>query len=129
MTLSLDDYATAVQPQLGQFDETGTLGFFSGANLEGTVESSEQGTDGLRITIRGFRAVTDAATHYGSASYRDTQLLTATSGTEVAVSQRTGRCDMMRDTRYSRFKVRIPAATVWTFLAGVEPDITTNGTQ
>jgi len=129
MTLSLDDYATAVQPQLGQFDETGTLGFFSGANLEGTVESSEQGTDGMRITIRGFRAVTDAATHYGSASYRDTQLLTATSGTEVAVSQRTGRCDMMRDTRYSRFKVRIPAATVWTFLAGVEPDITTNGTQ
>jgi hypothetical protein len=129
MTLSLDNYATAVQPQLGQFNGANVLGFFSGMNLEGTMESAEQGTDGQRITVRGFRAITDAATHSGSASYRDTQLVAATPGTEVAVSQRTGRCDMMRDTRYSRFKVRVPYGTSWTFLAGVEPDITTNGTQ
>jgi hypothetical protein len=28
---------------------------------------------------------------------------------------------MLVDTRYSRFKCRIPAATVWTFINGVEP--------
>ena len=93
------------------------------------MESPEQGTDGQRITVRGFRAVTDAATHFGSASYRDTQLVAATPGMEVAGSQRTGRCDMMRNTRYSRFKVRVPYGTSWTYLAGIEPDITTNGTQ
>jgi hypothetical protein len=129
MTLSLDSYATAVQPQLAQFDNTNTLGFFSGPNLEGTMESAEQGTDGQRITVRGFRAITDAATHYGSTSYRDTQLVPAAPGNEVLVSSRTGRCDMMRDTRYSRFKIRIPAGTAWTFSAGIEPDFTTNGTQ
>jgi hypothetical protein len=130
MTLSLDDYPTAVQPQLGQFNPAGMLGFFSSTNnLAATIESSEQGTSGERLTIRGFRAVTDAATHSGSCSYRDTQLVPATPGIQVNVSQRTGRCDMMRDTRYSRFKVEIPYGTPWTFFAGVEPDVTTNGTQ
>jgi hypothetical protein len=40
----------------------------------------------------------------------------------------TGSCDLMRDTRYSRFKVRIPAESSWTFCAGVVPDLTTGGT-
>lgn len=128
LTLSLDAYATAVQPETAQFDSSHVLGFFRGTNLEATVESAEQGTDEQRITIRGFRPITDAATLYGSVSYRDNPSTAATAGSEVLVNARTGRVDMMRDTRYSRFKVRIPAATTWTFLAGVVPDVTTNGT-
>jgi hypothetical protein len=50
-----------------------------------------------------------------------------TAGTEVLISSRTGRCDMRRSTRYSRFKVRIPAGTTWTFCAGIEPDISADG--
>ena len=128
LTLSLDSYATAVQPQIAQFNSSHLLGFFSGTNLEATIESAEQGTDENRITVRGFRPVTDSATVYGSLTYRDTQALTSTSGTEVALNSRTGRCDMMRDARYIRYKVRVPAATTWSFMAGVVPDITTNGT-
>ena len=55
LTLSLDAYATAVQPEIAQFSGTHVLGFFRGANLEATMESAEQGTDENRITIRGFR--------------------------------------------------------------------------
>jgi hypothetical protein len=128
MALSLDAYATAVQPEIGQFNSSHGLGFFRGANLEATIESAEQGTDENRITIRGFRPVTDAATLYGSASYRDTPSAIATAGSEVLVNARTGRCDVRRDTRYSRFKVRIPAATSWSFYAGVVPDLTPGGT-
>lgn len=127
LTLSLDAYATAVQPELGQFNGAHVLGFFRGSNLEAVVESAEQGTDENRITIRGFRPVTDAATLYGSVSSRDMPSAVATAGTEVLVNARTGRCDMMRDTRYSRFMVRIPAATPWTFCAGIVPDLTTGG--
>jgi hypothetical protein len=72
LTLSLDAYATAVQPQIAQFNSSHVLGFFRGTNLEATMESAEQGTDEKRITIRGFRPVTDAATLYGSVTYRDT---------------------------------------------------------
>jgi hypothetical protein len=129
LTLSLDAYATAVQPEIAQFDGLNTLGFFRGTNLEATIESAEQGTDGNRLTVKGFRPITDAPSLFGSASWRDTQLVPATAGTEVAVSQRTGRCDMMRDTRYTRFRIRIPAGTSWTFAAGIEPDTTANGTQ
>ena len=128
LTLSLDAYATAVQPEIAQFSGSHVLGFFRGANLEATMESAEQGTDENRITIRGFRPITDAAALYGSVSYRDTPSATATAGAEVLVNARTGRCDVRRDTRYSRFKVRIPAGTTWTFCAGVVPDLTTNGT-
>jgi hypothetical protein len=129
LTLSLDSYATAVQPQIAQFNSSHVLGFFSGTNLEATMESAEQGTDEQRVTLRGFRPVTDAATLYGSVTYRDTQALTSTLGTEVAINSRTGRVDMMRDARYIRYKARIPAGTNWTFSAGVVPDVTTNGTQ
>jgi len=128
LTLSLDAYATAVQPEIAQFSNTHVLGFFRGDNLEATMESAEQGTDDNRITIRGFRPITDAATLFGSVSFRDTPQAAPTAGDEVAVNARTGRCDVRRDTRYSRFKVRVPASTLWTFCAGVIPDLTTSGT-
>jgi hypothetical protein len=127
LTLTLDAYASSVQPQIAQFDSNHKQGFFTGTNLEATLESAEQGTDGQRIFVNGFRPVTDAATLYGSCSYRETQQATATAGTEVLISSRTGRCDMRRSTRYSRFKVRIPAGTTWTFCAGIEPDISADG--
>jgi hypothetical protein len=125
LTLSLDAYATAVQPEIAQFSNAHVLGFFRGANLEATIESAEQGTDENCLTIRGFRPITDAATCYGSVSSRDTLSMVAVPGAEVPINARTGRCDLMRDTRYSRFKVRIPAAAQWTFCAGVVPDVIT----
>lgn len=128
LTLSLDAYATAVQPEIAQFSPSHVLGFFRGTSLEATIESAEQGTDENRMVIRGFRPITDAVTLYGSVSYRDLPSAPAVAGTEVPVNARTGRCDVMRDTRYSRFKVRIPAATSWTFCAGVVPDLITGGT-
>lgn len=123
MTLSLDAYATAIQPEMGLFNSAHTLGFFRGANLEATLESAEQGGDGIGIFCNGFEAITDAATHYGSGSYRQTASATATAGTEVLMNSRTGRCDFRRDANLQRFKVRIPAGTTWTFCAGVKPDI------
>lgn len=123
MVLSLDAYATAVQPEISQFDSTNTLGFFRGANLEATLESGEQGTDEQRIFIRGFRPITDAPSVFGSLEYRDTQQAATTLSAETAVSARTGRIDIRRDTRYARFKNRIPAGINWTFSAGVVPDL------
>jgi hypothetical protein len=127
MTLSLDAYATAVQPELSQFSSAHALGFFRGPTLEGTMQSAEQGADGDRLTVKGFRPITDAPVCMGSISYRDTQQAAVTVGREVGLSSRTGRCDMMRDARYVRFQTRIPAGIAWTFSAGVEPDTATNG--
>jgi hypothetical protein len=127
MTLSLDSYPTAVQPQLGQFNTSNALGFFSGPSLPGIIQGSEQGTDGKRITLKGFRPITDATNVLGSVSYRDTQGTSPIVGGEVGLS-RVGRVDILRDSRYQRYQVRIPSQT-WSFAAGYEPDVVTNGTQ
>ncbi len=127
MVLSLDAYATAVQPEIAQFDARHTLGFFRGASLEATMESGEQGSDENRISIRGFRPVTDAPTLYGSLSYRDTQQAAPIVSPETIINTRTGRVDLRRDARYARFRTRVPAGTTWTFCAGVVPDVTPGG--
>jgi hypothetical protein len=127
LAASLDSFAVATQPLIAQFSSAHKMGFFSGSNLEATLETAEQGTDGRRIFVNGFRPVTDAPTFYGTCSYRETQQETPTSTVEVARNSRTGRCDMRRSTRYSRFKIRIPAATSWSFAAGVEPDVKVEG--
>jgi hypothetical protein len=124
---SLDSFAVSTQPLIAQFNSSHKIGFFSGSNLEATLETAEQGTDGRRIFINGFRPVTDSATVYGSASYRERVSATPTSLTEIAMNSRTGRCDLRRSTRYSRMKIRIPSATTWTYAAGVEPDIRQEG--
>lgn len=123
---SLDSFAVSTQPLIAQFNSAHKMGFFSASNLEATFVSSEQGTDGKRIFVGGFRPITDA-TAYGSVSYRETQQATATAGTEIVANSRTGRCDMRRSTRYARFKTRIPASTTWTYFAGVEPDVRQEG--
>jgi len=127
LTLTLDAYATAVQPEIAQFGPGHILSFFRGTSLEASLESAEQGTDGNRIFIRGFRPVTDAPTVYGSISYRETQQASPTLLAEVAINSRTGRCDLRRSTRYARYRERIPAGTTWTFTAGVEPDLDAGG--
>jgi hypothetical protein len=127
LAATLDSFAVSTQPLIAQFDSGHRLGFFSGANLEATLETAEQGTDGRRIFVNGFRPVIDAPTVYGSASYRETVSDTPTSLPEIAKNTRTGKCDMRRSTRYSRMKTRVPASTLWTYAAGVEPDIRQEG--
>jgi hypothetical protein len=123
----LDSFAVSTQPLIAQFNSSHRLGFFSGSNLEATLETSEQGTDGRRIRVNGFRPVTDAPSVYGSASYREVVSDTPTYLPEVAKNSRTGKVDLIRSTRYSRMKVRIPASTQWNYAAGVEPDIKPEG--
>ncbi len=129
MTQSLDNFSTSVTPELGAFDPAHNLNFFRGTALQATLETSEQGTDGRRLRIRGFRPITDAPTLYGSASSRETQQTSVSAGGESLINATTGRCDVLVNTRYSRFKIRIPAGTAWTFISGVEPDMMATGTR
>lgn len=69
LAASLDSFAVSTQPLIAQFNGDHKMGFFSGANLEATLETAEQGTDGRRVFMNGFRPVVDASSVYGSASY------------------------------------------------------------
>ena len=128
MTQSLDSFPSAIIPELAAFDPGHMLNFFRGPSLEATLETAEQGTDGRRIKIRnGFRPISDARAIFGSCSRRENLQSPAAAGAESPINPITGICNMLVDTRYGRFKARVPSGTVWTFINGVEPDMIATG--
>ncbi|UZE51911.1 hypothetical protein ONR75_15885 [Rhodopseudomonas sp. P2A-2r] len=128
MAQSLDSFLPAIVPELAAFDPGHLLSFFRGPSLEATLQTAEQGTDGRRIKIRnGFRPVTDAPAVFGSCSRRESLQAPAAAGSESPINPVTGICNQLVDTRYSRFKARVPAGTVWTYINGVEPDMIATG--
>lgn len=126
LTASLDSFATSVTPDIGGFDSSHVFGFYNGTNLEATLETAEQGTDGRRIFVRGGRIITDASTAYLSLSKRESPQAARTYTDEALIDAR-GYASRRASTRYSRGKVRIPSGTTWTFVNGVEPDFTLEG--
>ena len=125
---SLDSISNAAYSAFSGVDSAHSLGFFSGPNLEATLQTPEQGGDGTRFYVRGFRPISDAATVYGAVSYRELQSATPTLGSETLVNA-VGSCPQRRSTRFARANVRIPAATTWTYISGIEPDFSPEGTR
>ncbi len=123
---SMDDISIGSFATLSGVDSSHKLGFFTGDNKEATLETAEHGGDGRRIFVRGYRPVTDAATIYGSVSNRETLQSTAGYSAETLINS-IGTIDARVSTRYARGKMRIPAATDWTFASGAEPDVTLEG--
>ncbi len=120
---SFDNIASVSQISLAAISTSYTLGFFAGSPIEATLETPEQGGDGKRIFNRGFRVVTDATSGsvMGSASYRESPQAAYNYTAEDAIDER-GQVSLRLSTRYTRNKIRIPSATSWTFVAGVEAD-------
>lgn len=123
---SLDDVPNASIVEISAIDDTHKLGYFTGQAIEATIETKEMAADGKRIFVRGFYPVGDAATVYGSVSYRETEQESTTYTSESLVNA-VGMCPQRVSTRFSRGKVRIPAATSWTYVAGVRPDYAIEG--
>jgi hypothetical protein len=133
LTFSLDDVSTAALSKLSAVDSSHKLGFFSGANLEATLDTSEQGissadgrADGRRMRVQGFRPVTDAAGCWGAVGARETLQAAVAYSTEQTVNAR-GLCPANVSTRMARGRLRIPAGTSWTFATGVEPVMAAEG--
>jgi len=122
MTQSLDSFQSAVVPELAAFDGGNALSFFRGPNLEASLVTAEQGTDGRRVSEkRGVRPVTDAPAVLVSASRRENLQQAPTFGGESSLNTVTGICNLLLDTRYSRLKARIPAGSAWSYINGLEP--------
>jgi hypothetical protein len=125
-TISLDEITTAELPRLSVMNPDNEIAIFSGDTLEATLETAEQSMNGQRFRVRGFRPVTDSATVHGSVSHRETLNADLEYSDEVQMNAR-GMCNANVSTRYARGKVRIPAATDWSFAAGLEPEFAQEG--
>ena len=94
-------------------------GTYTGFYLDTSGTAAASG-DGRRIQVNGFWPVTDAATVYGRISKRQS-LQAPIAYTNEATMNADGFVPLIRSTRYSRAKIRIPAETVWTYASGVRP--------
>lgn len=122
---SLDDISSAAYSRFAAVGSDHKLGFFSGSNLEATLQTAEQGGE-KRIFVRGFRPVTDAATVYGSVSSRETANASTVTSSETLINAM-GECPQRVSARYARGIVRIPAGTSWTYATGAEPVVASDG--
>ncbi len=123
---SFDDVATVSRSVLGGANSAHKIGFYSGPNLEATLETAEQGLMGSRVRVRGFRPICDAVEFFGSVSRRETKQAAATYSTETEVNA-IGTCPANVSTRYAKAKLRIPAGEDWEYAVGVEPDFGMEG--
>jgi hypothetical protein len=104
------------------------LGFFTGPNLQATLETPEHGGDGTRVFVRGARIITDAPSPLLSVSYRESPQAPY-QYTAATVADARGFAPQRKSTRYSRSQVTITAGSTWTFAAGVEPDLAPEGVR
>jgi len=126
LTVSLDDFETANRPKIAFVDDGHLLGYFTGDNLEATLTTAEQTGVQSRMFIRGLYPITDAPSAYGSVGRRENLNATASYTSETLINTQ-GMCPQRASARHARAKVRIPAATNWTYATGVEPDYTAEG--
>jgi hypothetical protein len=127
LTFSLDDVSNAAVSKISAVNSSHKLCFYTGSNLEASIDTAEQTMDGQRrVRVKGLRPITDAAGCYGSVSSRETLQDTANYSTEQVVNAR-GLCPANISTRLMRGHIRIPAATIWTYARGIEPDFTQEG--
>jgi hypothetical protein len=125
LSASFDDISTAALAKLSAVNTSHVVGFYSGSTLEATIDTSEHGGD-RRFRVRGFRPVTDAASCYGSVGKRETLQETVSYSTEQAVNA-LGVVPANVSTRLARGRLRIPAAAMWTYAAGIEPVLVQEG--
>jgi hypothetical protein len=127
LPFSLDTISSAALSKSSAVSSAHMLSFFSGANLEATLDSAEQGLDGgRRLRVKGFRPITDAAACTGAVGARE-NVQSAVAYSVAQTVNGKGLCPANVSTRLARARIDIPAGTAWTFASGVEPDFIQEG--
>lgn len=121
LTASLDTFAVSDLARIASANSVHTLGFYVGDTLEATLETSEQADIGFRTVINGAIPLTDATDFVVSIGTRETRNDDPVYGSEEEPDF-DGLCPVHEEGRYLRAKMRIPAASEWTYSTGIIPD-------
>ena len=121
LTFSLDNVAKAAITSLSIFDNSNSLGFFAGPNLEATLETGDADNQGKFIFTNAVMPITDATQVMCSIGWRNSPQALPTYTAEVAIDDQ-GQAPINIESRYQRAHIRIIAGTSWTFARGVQAD-------
>lgn len=112
------------KPTIGAFKTDHKMAFFTGANLEATLETPKiQLTPGYRslvqeVALSGDLDPTDVSIQVGTADRRGQA--TTWSSEYMAENDGTGIFKTLDDGRFHQFRVNIPEGTDWNSLAGID---------
>lgn len=122
MTGSLDDRALVSGALgLGLFDSAHRLNFFTGQNMEATVDTAEfQPFAPRRSFLGSLRPIVDGGTLGVKLGTRDLQTGSVAYGAESAVNATTGEAHFRQSGRYMRARLRIAAGSSWALASGIE---------
>lgn len=116
-------YRSGGRPLLAGFNETHTFGLFEGSPMAATLDTGEySGPDGRRVFVSDARPLVDVATPVITMQTAKRDQMIAQPiifGTPVA-QEIDGRCPIIDDARYMRFRVNIPAGASWQHALGVD---------
>jgi hypothetical protein len=105
---------------VGGFDTNHRLGFFNGAALAATVDSTETNLGSARIArVRMARPLVDGGMPAMALGTRDRPFGAVGFGAPVTVNA-FGSCPFNSAARYHRGRITLPAGQVWTHIMGVD---------
>jgi hypothetical protein len=124
---SLDSYVVNALPKFAAFTDSHIFGFWAGSPLEATLETAE-GTigDGVRVFIRNVGPLGDAADVAVSVLSRERLVDAQRQSQEAGINVR-GYCPIRASGRFHQAKIRIPAASDWSYMRGVDVDLSKSG--
>lgn len=127
LPFSLDSLSTSTLPSISMMNLNNIAGFFTGSNLEATIETSEISMIERRMNINGVYPVTDASSVFASIEVRELLTDPLEQYSPETAREIDGKCPFLVNTRYARAKLRIPYGTNWTYATGVLPDMSAAG--
>lgn len=117
------------RPTFATFTSDNKLAYFTGPNLEATIDSADVEMDGMaRSFVSGARVTTDATTFTlqdGVAAYHGDTVTFSTANT----ANRAGLVPFRSDGRLHRFRLIIPEAAVWSIASSVNATAQLSGEQ
>jgi len=122
LSFSLDSpvYTGVARPLFAGFNTAHNLGYFNGANLAATVDTTEaQLVEGQRALLRSLRPMVDGGTPSIAIGTRNRQIDAVSFAGAVAINS-LGTCRGRWRGRYHRARLTIPAASSWNHLYGVD---------
>lgn len=117
------------RPTFATFTSANKLAYFTGPNLAATIDSADVEMDGMaRSFVNGARVITDATTF----TLQDG--VSASHGAAITFSSanapnRAGLVPFRSDGRLHKFRLNIPAATVWSISSSVNANAQLSGEQ
>lgn len=117
------------RPTMATFTTANKLAFFSGANLQATLDTADMELDPVQRTfVNGARVVTDAPTFTVSDGVSAYHGDTATFSTPSTLN-RAGLVPFRSDGRLHKFRLVIPAGTVWSIVSAINVSAAPSGEQ